>query len=168
MHNTNNSTISNYHPRTCTIQHFTSTMQRLRYARTPVWHYEALYKFTFFISPTDTFFRDGRISDPAIWIRPDFHYPVKSTPVGLHVSQRIRSALMCQHQSNSLQTLVVEVHLSVSFDACVEWLTTYSDRPRLQVHLLRPCHPPPASPATHQSIPHTVFLPNVCFLQTVT
>ena len=22
--------------------------------------------------------RDGRISDPAIWIRPDFHYPVKS------------------------------------------------------------------------------------------
>jgi len=33
--------------------------------------------------------RDGRISDPAIRIRPDFHYPAKSAPAGLHVSRRI-------------------------------------------------------------------------------
>ena len=80
--------------------------------------------------------RDGRISDPAIRIRPDFHYPAKSDSgrIACYTPDRI-GANYCVNLS---QTICRCSRLVCCFVSTVEWLANYSNTPSRQVRPLIP------------------------------
>jgi len=64
---------------------------------------------------TDVYSRDGWISHPAIWIRPDFHYPVKSGSG--QIARGTLDRIFCELQFPSFTTHDVSAQLTVHIAA---------------------------------------------------
>jgi len=97
--------------------------------------------------------RDGRISDPAVSMQPDFHNPAKSDSGRIACFTLDQTALITAstavRQSATAYISRSSSRLSIWFAACVEWsANNYSNRRSRQVCPLRSSRPPTASLAT--------------------